>query len=161
MGYRRIAGAGVAIYLKSPERRRAVGKYVVPVIDAFGKELNSAALQEQHGLRRLREVMLPASARPSVKQQTAIILARQREPLLAREVQEHMLAHFASERVPTVAEVRSALKDSSEFAPARALPLAVRAGGGFLARLGPSAPELRISAAISKSVRGLDAYDFS
>jgi hypothetical protein len=110
-----IAGAGVAVYLRNPERRRAVGKYVVPVIEELGKELNSAALREQHGLRGLREVMLPVLAQPSVKQQTAIILARQREPLLAREVQEHMLAHFASEHVPTVTEIRSTLKRSSEF----------------------------------------------
>jgi hypothetical protein len=110
-----VAGAGIAIFLKSPERRKAAGKYVVPVFDAIGKELNGAVVQEQRGLRGLREVMLPTPTQPSVKQQAAIILARQREPLLAREVQEHMLAHFRSELVPTVAEVRSALKDNSEF----------------------------------------------
>lgn len=50
-----------------------------------------------------------------MKQQTAIILARGREPFLAREIQERMLAQFASELVPTVAEVRTTLKGSSEF----------------------------------------------
>jgi len=104
-----VAGAGIAIFLKSPERWKAAGKYVAPVFDAISKGLNGAALQEQRG------VMLPAPAQPSVKQQIGIILARQREPLLAREVQEHMLAHFRSELVPTVAEVRSMLKDGSEF----------------------------------------------
>jgi hypothetical protein len=110
-----IAGVGVVALLKSPERRKVVSKYVVPVIDALGKELNSASMQEQRGLRGLRQVMLSASAQPSVKQQAAIILARQGVPLLAREVQEYMLTRFASELVPTIAEVRTALKDSSEF----------------------------------------------
>jgi hypothetical protein len=110
-----IAGVGAAVYLKSAERRKIIGKYVIPVIDALGKEYQSAAVQEQRGLRRLREVMLPALALPSVKQQAAIVLARQRTPLLAREVQEHMLTHFVSEIVPTVTEVRSALQDNSEF----------------------------------------------
>jgi len=110
-----VAGVGVALYLKSPERRKTAGKYVVPVIQTLGQEMNSAALQEQRGLRGLREVMLPGTMQPSVKQQTAIILARQREPMLAREVQERMLPHFTSELIPTVAEVRNVLKDSSEF----------------------------------------------
>jgi len=110
-----IVGAGAAFYFKSPERRKMVGKYVIPAINAIGKELNSAATQEQRGLRGLRQVMLPAPAQPSARQQTAIILARQQEPLLAREVQERMLAHFARDLVPTVAEVRDTLKDSSEF----------------------------------------------
>jgi len=101
-----VAGAGIAIFLKSPERWKAAGKYVAPVFDAISKGLNGAALQEQRGLQGLREVMLPAPAQPSVKQQIGIILARQREPLLA---------HFRSELVPTVAEVRSMLKDGSEF----------------------------------------------
>jgi hypothetical protein len=110
-----IAGVGIGLYLKKPERRKAIGKYVAPVIHALGKELNSAAVQEQRGLRGLREAMLLRPGQPSVKEQTAIILARQRAPLLAREVQEQMLGQFANEFVPTVAEVRAALKDNSEF----------------------------------------------
>jgi hypothetical protein len=46
-------------------------------------------------------------AAPSLKQQVAIVLARQRDPLLAREVPEQMPTHFAAEWVPTVAEVRT------------------------------------------------------
>ena len=124
------------MYLRKPERRRAVGKYVDPVIDAFGKEFNGAALREQRGLRGIRKVMLLGSTQPSAKQQTAIILARQRESLLARVVQEHMLRHFANELVPTVAEVRAALKDSSEFVQHRAVPLAIRTRGWPMARIG-------------------------
>jgi len=110
-----IAGAGAAIYLKNPERRKTVSKYVIPVLQAFGDEYRSAATQEQRGLTGLREVMLPGPMQPSVKQQAAIILARQCEPLLAREIQERMPMFFADELVPTVAQVRSVLKDSPEF----------------------------------------------
>jgi hypothetical protein len=77
--------------------------------------MQGASVQEQRGLQGLREVMLPAPALPSVKQQVSIVLARQREPLLAREVQERMLLNFAAESVPTAAEVRAVLKDGSEF----------------------------------------------
>lgn len=37
-----LVGVGAAFYLKSPERRKVVGKYVLPVIDAIGKEMSSA-----------------------------------------------------------------------------------------------------------------------
>jgi hypothetical protein len=50
-----------------------------------------------------------------VKQQAAIVLARQGEPLLAKEVQERLLRHFPSERVPAVPEIRAALEDGPEF----------------------------------------------
>lgn len=109
-----VVGVG-AIVLQDPERRKMVGNYVMPIFDAIGKEMSGASAQEQRGLQGLREVMLPAPAQPSVKQQVAIVLARQRSPLLAREVQEHMLRDFPRELVPSVAEVRTALKDGSEF----------------------------------------------
>jgi hypothetical protein len=51
----------------------------------------------------------------TVKQQVAIVLARQREPLLATEIQERMLRHFSAEQVPAVSEARAVLKDGSEF----------------------------------------------
>ena len=52
---------------------------------------------------------------PSVSQQVAITLAREREPLLAREIQERMLGHFAGQLIPTVSEVRAVLTACSEF----------------------------------------------
>jgi hypothetical protein len=110
-----LAGSGVAYALWTPERRKAVSKYLLPALDAYTKEVSEAALLRQRGLAGLREVLLPAPTAPSVKQQTAIILARQREPLLAREIQAHMLKHFASELVPTVNELRALLTDNSEF----------------------------------------------
>ena len=113
-----VVGAG-ALVLKNPERRKAAGKRIMPIVDALGKEMNAAAAQEQRGIQGLREVMLPAPAVPSVKQQAAIVLARQPDPLLAHEVQELMLTHFRRELVPTVAEVRAVLIDGSEFVQPR------------------------------------------
>lgn len=82
-----IGAAAVAVgaaVLKNPERRDAVGRRVMPVVNAISGEMSGAAAQEQRGLRGLQEVMLPAPAVPSVKQQVAIVVARERDPLLAR-----------------------------------------------------------------------------
>jgi hypothetical protein len=109
-----VVGA-FALAVRSPERRQAIGKYVMPVVEAYSKRFQQAMAQEQHGLDGLREVLLAAPAAPTVKQQTAIVLARQSEALLAREIQERIQRHFLAELVPTVAEVRAVLKDGSEF----------------------------------------------
>ena len=105
----------IALLLKEPARRQTVGKYLRPLVEVPVTQMQAAAVQEQRGLRGLREVMLPAPVTPTPKQQVAIVLARQREPLLAREVQERMLRHFPREVVPTVAEVRTVLQEGSEF----------------------------------------------
>jgi hypothetical protein len=116
-----IGGAAIvggAVFLKEPERREAAGRYVMPVVRAIGREMSGAATQEQRGIRGLREVMLPPPASPSVRQRVAIVVARQREPMLAREVQERLLAHFPREPAPTVTEVRAVLKEGPEFVQA-------------------------------------------
>jgi hypothetical protein len=110
-----IVIGGGALLLKDSERRKAIGKLVGPFVDAYNKELSQATLQEQRGLAGLREVILPAPTVPNQKQQVAIVLARQQQPLLAGEIQERMLQHFSAELVPTVAEVRAVLKDGPEF----------------------------------------------
>ena len=110
-----IMVAGAALVLKSPQRRQAIGSYTMPVVEGLLKEMERSAALEQHGLAGLREILLAALPDPDVKQQAAIVLARQDEPLLAREVQERLLRHFPSERVPMVTEIRAALKDGSEF----------------------------------------------
>ena len=107
--------AGAALVLKSPQRRQAIGSYTMPVVEGLLKEMERSAALEQHGLAGLREILLAALPDPDVKQQAAILLARHDEPLLAREVQERLLRHFPSERVPMVTEIRAALKDGSEF----------------------------------------------
>ncbi len=121
-----IVVAGAAIVLKSPERRQAISKYAIPVAEAFIKEMEQSTALEQRGLAGLREVLLAALPEPSVKQQAAIVLARQDEPLLARQVQERMLRNFPNERVPTVTELGAALKRRLRVRAARAVSLAVR-----------------------------------
>jgi hypothetical protein len=109
------AVGGAAYLLRKPERREAAGRYVMPVLEAYGQRTQRAAEQERRGIQGIREVMLPAPAAPSLKKQIAIVLARQGELLLAREIQEQMLAHFAPDIVPALAEIRNVLKDEPEF----------------------------------------------
>jgi hypothetical protein len=109
-----VVGGG-AFFFKDPERRAWAKKYVMPIVESIGSEMNGAAAQERRGLVGLREVMLPAPDEASPKQQVAIVVSREREPLLAREIQDRMLTHFPHDLVPTVDEVRTILKDGSEF----------------------------------------------
>jgi hypothetical protein len=101
--------------LSSPQRRHTVGKYVVPVAEALVEEMERSAALEQHGIAGLREILLAALPEPNVKQQAAIVLARSDEPLLAKEVQQRALRLFPGDRVPTVTELRTALRDGPEF----------------------------------------------
>jgi hypothetical protein len=110
-----VAAAGIALVLKEPARRQAVVKYVKPLIEVPMLQIQAAATQEQRGLQGLRKVMLPAPVTPTPKQQVAIVLARQQQPLLAREIQERMLRYFPRDLVPTVGEVRTLLQEGSEF----------------------------------------------
>ena len=110
-----ITAAAVAYVLASPQWRQAVGRYVMPVADALLKEMERSAALEQHGIAGLREILLAALPEPDVKQQAAIVLARHDEPLLAREVQQWLLRLFPDNRVPTVTEIRAALRDGPEF----------------------------------------------
>jgi len=106
---------GLAYVLRRPERREAAGKYIVPVIEGLGQMLEEARVQQEQGLAGLREVILPPPVGPTVRQQVAIVLARQQEPLLASEVQDLIQEHFPDETVPTVSEVRRTLADGTEF----------------------------------------------
>ena len=109
------AAAILALVLKNPERRQVASKYAMPAVEAFSKVYEQAAAQEKRGLVGLQEVLLPVPETPTTKQQMAIILSRQRQPLLAREVQERIRLHFPTDAVPTVAEIRTELKDGSAF----------------------------------------------
>jgi predicted nucleic acid-binding protein len=110
-----IVAAGATYVLTSPQRRQAVGRYVMPVAEALVKEMERSAALEQHAIASLREILLAALPEPNVKQQAAIVLARHDEPLLAREVQQCLLRFFPDDRVPTVAGIRAALRDGPEF----------------------------------------------
>lgn len=106
---------GAAILLRKPERRQVAVKYAQPIIESLGQVIEAAMAQEHRGLAGLHEVILPAAEAPAAKQQVAIVLARQREPLLAREVQELIEGYFPAGTVPTIAEVRSVLSEGAEF----------------------------------------------
>jgi hypothetical protein len=80
-----ITAAGAAYVLASPQRRQAVGRYVMPVAEAMVKEMERSAALEQHGIAGLREV------------------------------QQRLLRLFPDDRVPTVAGIRAALRDGPEF----------------------------------------------
>jgi hypothetical protein len=110
-----IVAAGAGLVLTSPQRRQAIGKYVMPVAEALVKEMERSAALEQHGIAGLREILLAALPEPDVKQQAAITLARHEEPLLAREVQQRLLRFFPDDRVAALTEIRTVLRDGSEF----------------------------------------------
>jgi hypothetical protein len=110
-----LTAAAVACVLVSPQRRQAVGRYVLPVAEALMKEMERSAALEQHGIAGLRDILLAALPEPDVKQQAAIVLARHDEPLLAREVQQRLLGLIPADRVPAVTEIRTALRDGPEF----------------------------------------------
>ena len=110
-----LAGGG-AYFLRKPERLRTLSEQIVPVLETLSTLIEAAMAQEQRGLAGLREVILPPPEAPTARQQVAIILARQREPLLAQQIQDLISEHFAAETVPTSVEIRGVLGDGPEFA---------------------------------------------
>jgi len=109
-----LVGVGAAA-LWRPERRQVAAKYAGPVAEALFQMVEQALIEERLGREGLRQVIVPALAEPSLKQQIAIVLARQTEPLLAKEVQALMQSSFSDEMVPTITEVRNVLSDNTEF----------------------------------------------
>lgn len=103
-----------AVVLRSPERRKVIGEKVWPALDGFMQVMELAYEQERVATHQLKELLCPASSPPTAKQQVATILARKREPLLAKEIQGLIELYF-QEDVPTVTEVRHILRDGSEF----------------------------------------------
>lgn len=109
-----MAGGGYLL-LRDPERRRTVGRKVWPVVEVF-LEMMAEAMARQHvGERQLNEVMFQPAKSSTLKQQVATVLARTREPLLAREVQGRIEMQFIEQRTPFVAEVWAVLREGSEF----------------------------------------------
>jgi hypothetical protein len=70
--------------------------------------------RERESARALKELMFKPVPKPTSKQLVATVLARSREPILAREIQELIELHFEAEP-PTAAEVRDILTSCSEF----------------------------------------------
>ena len=109
-----LLGAGGYALLRRPERRRTLGERVWPFIEAMVAMMAEAAAREQAGVRGLKGLMLQPATPPTLKQQVATVLARTREPLLAREVHELIERHFDGP-LPTADSVRAVLRTSPEF----------------------------------------------
>jgi hypothetical protein len=92
--------------------------YVTPAVETLAAMHQEATQLEQRDLHELREVMLPAPNSPSARQQVAIVLARQRERLLARQIHELIQRQFPDHLIPTLDEVREVLKEGPEFVQA-------------------------------------------
>ncbi|MYU10658.1 hypothetical protein GTZ78_08110 [Streptomyces sp. SID8361] len=106
---------GSALLLKQPDRRKAAASFAVKALEVVGTKLEAATAQERRGVEKLREVILAAPSRPTIRQQVAIILARQTEPLLAAEVHQLIYAHFPNEPAVDLQAVRAVLEEGSEF----------------------------------------------
>jgi hypothetical protein len=115
-----IAG-GTSLLLANATLRTRFGRtfeqYGLPILGSVATALGEARLQEQTSIAALQEVILVAPSDPSVKQQVAIVLARQTKPLLASGVQALIKDYFRADMAPTLAEVRAALQGNPEFVP--------------------------------------------
>lgn len=107
-------GAG-ALLLREPERRKATAQFAGKVVEVVSNQLAGAVAQERRGIEGLRDAILPALSRPTIRQQVAIVLAGQPEPLLAAEVHELIYGRFPDEPTISVQDVRAVLKEGSEF----------------------------------------------
>jgi hypothetical protein len=97
--------------LWSDSRRRAIGKFLTPILTQFAA--NEAA--QQQALSDLVPVMFQPTTPPTTKQMVATVLARASEPLLAADVHEEIRDHFRLMTAPTLAEVRKVLASEREF----------------------------------------------
>ncbi|MEU9779648.1 hypothetical protein AB0H92_01430 [Streptomyces phaeochromogenes] len=109
-----VLGGG-ALLLKPHDRRKAAASFAVKAVEVVGTKLVAATAQERRGVEQLREAILAAPSRPTIRQQVAIALARQPEPLLAAEVHELIYRHFPGEPAVGVQAVRTVLEEGSEF----------------------------------------------
>ncbi|MWA02342.1 hypothetical protein F8568_022455 [Actinomadura sp. LD22] len=107
--------AATTLFLRKPPRRKRVGQYATTFFEALAAEYEQATQLEQRSLRAIRLVMLSPPAEPSLKQQIAIVLARERQPLLAREIHELAQQHFQDPLALSLSEVRAALANGPEF----------------------------------------------
>ncbi|WP_328750563.1 PIN domain-containing protein [Streptomyces sp. NBC_00285] len=104
-----------AFLLKGSERRKATAKFTGHAAEAIYNQLAVDTAREQRGIAGLRDVILPAPSQPTLRQQVAIALARQPQPVLATEVRGLIYDHFPDEPAVSVQVVRSVLEEGSEF----------------------------------------------
>ncbi|MFC8639843.1 hypothetical protein ACWGNY_21880 [[Kitasatospora] papulosa] len=113
-----VLGGG-ALLLKKPDRRKTAASFAIKALEVVGTKLEAATAQERQGVEKLREVILATPLRPTIRQQVAITLARQNQPLLAAEVYELIQAHFPDEPGASLQEVRAVLEEGTEFVRAQ------------------------------------------
>ncbi|MFK4102921.1 hypothetical protein ACI2L1_23105 [Streptomyces sp. NPDC019531] len=121
-----VLGVG-AVLLKRPDRRRSTLRVVEAVFEAIVSQLAVAMEQERRGVERLRKAVLDVPAEPTLRQQVAIVLARQHEPLLAAEVHGLICEWFPDALGVSIKDVWSILADGTEFV--RVLRYRWRLGG--------------------------------
>ncbi len=95
--------------LGSGDRRRAIGRFLMPFMDEF------ARLQQQQrtAMLELQPVVVEPVTPAPTKQMVATILARSREPLLAAEAREELPFRFAS--TVSLGDIRAVLTSEPEF----------------------------------------------
>ncbi|QHA04626.1 hypothetical protein GQF42_16180 [Streptomyces broussonetiae] len=113
-----VLGTGVLL-LQKPDRRKATAQVVGKVVEAIATQFAVGMAQEQRGIEGLRDVILPAPSRPTLRQQVAIALARQTQPILAAEVQELVHDRFPDKPAASIQQVRAVLEEGSEFVRAQ------------------------------------------
>lgn len=107
-------GAG-ALLFKDADRRKVTTTFLGKVVQVMGDQLILAAAQERRGIEGLRAVMLTPVPTPTVRQQIAVVLARQTKPLLATEVHGLICDYFPDEVAVGLQDVRTLLEEGSEF----------------------------------------------
>lgn len=113
-----IVLGGFALYwlLVDPDQRAAAKKAAGKAASRFFEMLDEQVRVQEEGLRAIHQVIFRGSdEEPTAHRQALIMLARAREPLVARELHERMVGNFPDELLPTVKEIRAVLNEGSEF----------------------------------------------
>jgi hypothetical protein len=112
-----ILCAGGFIILRDPRRRGVVGKYAMTFAEAVGTKVVEIANEEQAGTEALRGLLVSPTPHADLKQRIATLLARASQPLLAAEILDLVVTHFAKDMspAPTLAEIRWQLRTCPEF----------------------------------------------
>jgi hypothetical protein len=110
-----VAGALSWVALRDPERRATVARRIGPAANAIMELLIAVHTDQTRGMSAVRGAEIAAPTLQSLEQQLAAVLARSNEPMLAREVREHLLVSTLEPNVPSVPTIRATLASSSLF----------------------------------------------
>jgi hypothetical protein len=110
-----LLAIGLFALLEEPSRRTRIWSKLGPFIEAVGDQIEVEQARARSGRAGLAAAMCKPTTAFDRKQQIAIVLGRATAPMLAAEIREEMLDHFAGDRVPTIAEIRTILRAGPEF----------------------------------------------